>query len=94
MKEIAPIIVRLKQKADALHMQVVQLSIENEELINEVLALKEDQEQAEKRIKELENKTINLQFSNTLQVEEKGKLKQTINELITEIDKGLELLKG
>ena len=94
MKELEAISIRLKQKAEQLRSQVNQLSVENEELINEILVLKEENERAEKRIKELENKTLNLQFSSTLEVEDKEKLKLTINELISEIDKGLELLKG
>ncbi|MFC2113831.1 hypothetical protein ACFLRI_00625, partial [Bacteroidota bacterium] len=63
MKELEPIIIRLKQKAENLKAQVTQLSVENEQLINEILVLKEENERSEKRIKELENNTLNLQFS-------------------------------
>ncbi|MBC8343039.1 MAG: hypothetical protein ISR55_00610 [Bacteroidetes bacterium] len=94
MKNLEEIIKRLQIKAEQLVTQYKELSAENEELISQVIALKEEHERAELRIKELENKSLNLQFSNTFELEDKAKLKSTINELITEIDKGLELLKG
>ncbi|MBT3303587.1 MAG: hypothetical protein HOD63_11665 [Bacteroidetes bacterium] len=94
MTDLATTIKRLHSKAEQLLEQYKELSAENEELIAQVIAFKEENERAESRIKELENKSLNLQFSNKFEVEDKEKLKSTINELITEIDKGLELLKG
>ncbi len=94
MTDLATTIKRLHSKAEQLLIQYKELSAENEELIAQVIAFKEENERAESRIKELENKSLNLQFSNKFEVEDKEKLKSTINELITEIDKGLELLKG
>ena len=94
MTDLATTLKRLHSKAEQLLEQYKELSAENEELIAQVIAFKEENERAESRIKELENKSLNLQFSNKFEVEDKEKLKSTINELITEIDKGLELLKG
>ena len=94
MTDLATTIKRLHSKAEQLLEQYKELSAEIGELIAQVIAFKEENERAESRIKELENKSLNLQFSNKFEVEDKEKLKSTINELITEIDKGLELLKG
>jgi predicted nuclease with TOPRIM domain len=94
MRDLQEIVNSLQERAKALVVQLQELSAENEELIGQVIQLKQENERAENRINELENKSINLQFSNTLEIEDKEKLKSTINELLTEIDKGLELLKG
>ncbi len=91
----------LEQKLDSILRKVEtlkalnqKLNAENEELINQLLVQKERMEECEKRIDELENKSLNLQYSSSLKKEDKQQLKKVINELIKEIDKGLELLKS
>lgn len=93
MNEVDKVFDRLKQKIETLHQQLSELQQENEELISQVLKLSSEQEGNEKRIKELENKALNLQMSSGLSADAKEKLNKRINGLIKEIDKGLELLK-
>ena len=71
-----------------------QLVSENEELTNKVIELTRSFEENQKRINELENKNVNLQFSKTVENLDKDKLNSVIEELIEEVDKGLELLKS
>ena len=82
------------RKVETLKALNQKLNAENEELINQLLVQKERMEECEKRIDELENKSLNLQYSSSMKKEDKQQLKKVINELIKEIDKGLELLKS
>jgi len=94
MIDIELVFSRIKTKIFSLKEQNGLLTQENEELINEIIKLKQENEEKEKIIKNLENKTINLQLSKSIETEEKDKLNEVIDELIKEIDKGLELLKS
>lgn len=84
----------IKRKVEKLKEVNVQLVNENEELMNKVLKLTTSIEDTEKKMKELENKNVNLQFSKSVKNLDKDKLNSVIEELIEEVDKGLELLKG
>lgn len=94
MNELENRLEGIRLNLESLIAQNKQLTEENEQLISELLNLKETTEQNEKRIHELENKNINLQLSNSIEGDDKNKFKYIINGLIKEIDKGLELLKS
>jgi len=94
MNEVENRLGAILRKVEKLKEFNAQLIAENEELISQILLQKERIEECEKRIGELENKSLNLQYSGTMKKEEKQQLKKVINELIKEIDKGLELLKS
>ena len=84
----------IKSKIEALIEKNKDLVAEKEQYSNEISRLKLQLEEKEKLIKELENKTLNLQITNTVENEEKTRLKTLIEDYILEIDKALELLKS
>jgi len=90
----------LAEKIENIKINLIKLKEENFRLrlersksLEEITRLNQVVEDNEKRIKELENKTLNLQIKGTLETEETNRIKNVIEELITEVDKGLELLK-
>ena len=84
----------IRSKVLTLLDEYKQLKQENIALNNEIKDLQEKLSSKEKSLNDLENKSVNLQSSKTIENEDINKLKAVINELITEIDKGLELLKS
>lgn len=91
----------LEHKLNLIKIRIEQLISENKRLINEnnqlvddSLRLRSQLEDSRKIINDLENKALNLQFNNSIENDEKNKLKTVIEELIIEIDKGIELLKS
>jgi hypothetical protein len=84
----------IKGKIEGLIERNKKLLAEKEQLTLELTQVKAAMEQKENFIKELENKTVNLQITSTVDNEEKNKLKIKIEEYIAEIDKALELLKS
>ena len=84
----------IKDKILKLKEINTQLIAENEELTNKVLEFSSDNDKNENKIKELEDKNVNLQFSKSVNNIDKEKLNSVIEELIEELDKGLELLKS
>ena len=84
----------LKQKIKELKSRNVEISAENEQLIAEVLNIRTQLEVCESRMKEIENKYLNLQVNEKIPEGDKKKLITNIDNLIDEIDKGLELLSS
>jgi hypothetical protein len=84
----------IKGKIEALIERNNGLVAEKDKYLEEISSLRQQLEEKEKFIKELENKTVNLQITNTVEDEEKTRLKVLIEDYITEIDKALELLKS
>jgi len=84
----------IRSKAEKLIEENARLRLENQRLMDEMSQLRNQADDTQKSIKELENKNVNLQLSKTIDSNEKTKLKAVIEELIVEIDKGLELLKS
>jgi uncharacterized coiled-coil DUF342 family protein len=83
----------IRAKAEKLIEENTKLRSEYQQLLDEMSQLKNQADDTQKSIKELENKNVNLQLSKSIDNNEKTKLKAVIEELIVEIDKGLELLK-
>lgn len=84
----------IRSKAVKLVEENKKLRLEYQQLLDEMSQLRNQADDTQKSIKELENKNVNLQLSKTIDSNEKTKLKAVIEELIVEIDKGLELLKS
>ena len=84
----------IKSKAEKLIEENARLRSEYQQLIDEMSQLRNQADDTQKSIKDLENKNVNLQLSKTIDSNDKTKLKAVIEELIVEIDKGLELLKS
>ena len=84
----------IRSKAEKLIEENTRLRLEYQQLLDEMSLLRNQADDTQKSIKELENKNVNLQLSKTIDSNEKTKLKAVIEELIVEIDKGLELLKS
>lgn len=84
----------IKNRIEELISQGEKLVSDNSSLLAENQDLKSQIEENKKLISELENKALNLQFNNSIENEEKNKLKTVIEDLIIEIDKGIELLKS
>ncbi len=84
----------LKQKIKELKNRNIEIGGENEQLIAEVLNLRTQLEDCENRRKEIENKYLNLQVNEKIPEGDKKKLITNIDNLIDEIDKGLELLSS
>ena len=84
----------IRSKAVKLVEENKKLRLEYQQLLDEMSQLRNQADDTQKSIKELENKNVNLQLSKTIDSNEKTKLKVVIEELIVEIDKGLELLKS
>jgi uncharacterized coiled-coil DUF342 family protein len=84
----------IRTKAEKLIEENARLRSEYQQLLDEMSQLRNQADDTQKSIKELENKNVNLQLSKTIDNTEKNKLKAVIEELIVEIDKGLELLKS
>ena len=84
----------IRSKAEKLIEENTRLRLEYQQLLDEMSQLRNQADDTQKSIKELENKNVNLQLSKTIDSNEKTKLKTVIEELIVEIDKGLELLKS
>ena len=83
----------IRSKAEKLIEENTKLRLEYQQLLDEMSQLRNQADDTKKSIKVLENKNVNLQLSKTIDSNEKTKLKAVIEELIVEIDKGLELLK-
>ena len=84
----------IKFRIETLLNRNIQLINENKSLTEEIGLLKYEVEENKKIIKDYENKSLNLHFNNSIENEEKNKLKFVIDDLINEIDKGIELLKS
>ena len=84
----------IRSKAEKLIEENTRLRLEYQQLLDEMSQLRNKADDTQKSIKDLENKNVNLQLSKTIDSNEKTKLKAVIEELIVEIDKGLELLKS
>jgi len=84
----------IRSKAEKLIEENTKLRLEYQQLLDEMSQLRNQADDTQKSIKDLENKNVNLQLSKTIDSSEKTKLKAVIEELIVEIDKGLELLKS
>jgi regulator of replication initiation timing len=84
----------IRSKAEKLIEENTKLRLEYQQLLDEMSQLRNQADDTQKSIKDLENKNVNLQLSKTIDSNEKTKLKAVIEELIVEIDKGLELLKS
>ena len=84
----------IKLRVEQLVSRNVQLINENVVLADEIKKLKSENEYNKKNIQELENKTVNSHFSKSIENEDKNRLKSVIEDLINEIDKGIELLKS
>jgi len=94
MKEIEQKILLIKTKVNELIDLNKSLSAENEELISQLLNVKEENEQLLIRINELENKSLHLQLGSSLEKPEKERITNNIDKLLNEIDRSLELLKS
>ena len=84
----------IRLKVEMLIDENERLKSENKQILDEMSLLRNQADDTQKSIKDLENKNVNLQLSKTIDSNEKTKLKAVIEELIVEIDKGLELLKS
>ena len=83
----------IRLKVEMLLDENERLKSENKKIMEEMSLLRNQADDTQKSIKDLENKNVNLQLSKIIDSNEKTKLKAVIEELIVEIDKGLELLK-
>jgi len=83
----------IRSKVEMLIDENEKLRSENKQIMDEMSMLKNQADDTQKSIRDLENKNVNLQLSKIIDSNEKTKLKAVIEELIVEIDKGLELLK-
>jgi len=84
----------IRLKVEMLIDENERLKSENKQILDEMSLLRNQADDTQKSIKDLENKNVNLQLSKIIDSNEKTKLKAVIEELIVEIDKGLELLKS
>ena len=91
----------LEEKLNIIKVKVQRLLEQNSTLKSEAIMMNAEIEhlkelliENEKRIQELENKNVNLHLTKTVESNDKNKIKSVIEELIAEIDKGLELVKS
>jgi predicted nucleic acid-binding Zn-ribbon protein len=87
-------------RIDNIYRKIVDLKDQKKQLLNtklqlenEIDFLKQEKLKYEQKTKELEDRIVNLQVSKTVDNVDKNKLSTVIEELIEEIDKGLDLLK-
>jgi len=94
MKDIELKILDIRNKLKELIDKHHSLVVENEELIEQLLKTKEENEQLLIRINELENNRLTLHLGSSLDNSEKERITNNIDKLLNEIDKSLELLKS